>query len=115
VEVTTAAFLTLLAAICTVESNNRNLINIDDGGSASYGQCQVKLRTARHVGYHGSVVQLWKNPVVNRMVAGRYLAEQLRRYRGDVRKAVSAYNAGRAVGSNGKYVDKVLSIWRGND
>lgn len=52
--------------------------------------------------------------------SARYLAEQLRRYRGDVALSLAAYNAGpgnvrRSVPRNGEtefYVEKVLKEWR---
>ncbi len=48
------------------------------------------------------------DPEVNMYYAGRYLKWQLNRYGGDINKAISAYNAGRAIESNVYYVSKVL-------
>lgn len=107
----------LLSATCWVESNHKvNAVNVDDGGSSSYGACQIKLETAQMLGYTGAVKKL-KDPAVNVYWAGRYLKYQLDRYDGDPRKAVAAYNAGthrvNAKGQikNRKYVEKVFKAW----
>lgn len=106
-----AAFAALLSAICFVESSySHKALTVVDGNSASYGKCQVKLSTARFVGYKGTVTELWLNPKTNTSIAGRYLGYQLKRYRGDIRKAVSAYNCGTACNNPG-YVNRVLSVW----
>lgn len=100
----------LISAICFVESNHsHNAINVMDGGSASYGKCQMKLATARELGFKGSVSELWLNPEVNQYWAEQYLHKQIRRY-SDVRKGVAAYNAGSVKGEirNVKYVNKVF-------
>lgn len=98
----------LLLAICGVESNFTHNINVNDGGSASYGICQTKLDTARMF-----------NPRVTPGVllthrgsadyAAIYLRSLLARYHGDYLKAVSAYNAGRAIKGNQRYVNKVVA------
>jgi len=104
-------FAALLSAVCFVESgHNPHAINVSDGGSASYGYCQLKLSTARDMGFRGHVSELWHNREVNRKYASEYLRYQLKRYGGDVRKAVSAYNCGSACG-NRRYVKKVMDIW----
>ncbi len=107
----------LLSALCWVESNHKvTAINAQDGGSASYGVCQIKLDTARMLGYKGTVKTL-KEPAVNVYWAGRYLKYQLDRYSGDPRKAVAAYNAGthrvnkKGLIKNRKYVEKVFKAW----
>jgi soluble lytic murein transglycosylase-like protein len=102
--------LRLLKAVCKVESAlNPKATHYDDGGSHSYGLCQIKLETARSVGFTGSVPKLY-NPYVNAYYAGRYLKFQLVRYRGDWVRAISAYNAGHAkkVIKNRKYVNRVI-------
>jgi len=84
----------LLIALCSVESDLRpNVINHDDGGSASYGMCQIKIRTARHINGPTYVTDLL-NPEINAQVAAKYLRYQLVRYDGDVSCALAAYNAG---------------------
>jgi soluble lytic murein transglycosylase-like protein len=110
----------LLNAICHIESNhNIRAVSVNDGGSASLGVCQIKLATASLLGFKGSAESL-RRPDVNVHYAGLYLRHQLDRYDGDIRKAVSAYNAGKhrvnAKGEimNRKYVVKVLKQW-GNE
>lgn len=98
----------LLSAVCKVESGYRNIITWDSG-SASYGQCQVKLSTARDMGFKGGVSSLI-NPITNARVAARYLKFQLLRYNGDIKKAITAYNRGsykKGVRKNNVYVTKV--------
>lgn len=107
----------LLSSLCYVESKHDiNAINPDDGNSSSLGICQIKLSTARNLGFKGTETQL-KNPRVNIFYAGKYLSNQLHRYRGDFSQAISAYNAGtcrrnnRGEIKNRKYVAKVLAQW----
>lgn len=105
-------FAALLSALCFVESSHRvNAVHYDDGGSSSLGYCQIKLKTARWLGYKGSITNLWLNKETNKHWAGTYLRYQLKRYKGDIKKAVSAYNCGRACG-NTLYVDKVMKAWK---
>lgn len=99
-----------LKAICWVESrHNPNIIHKDDGGSDSYGICQIKLATARFMGFKGKAKDLL-DPKVNLHYAAKYLKYQKDRYGDNVRKAISAYNAGRYIKANKKYVDKVSSL-----
>lgn len=107
----------LNTAICTVESNlNPKAVNEDDGGSASLGICQIKLYTARTLGFKGTATEL-QRPETNIRYASAYLRSQLNRYSGDIRKAVSAYNMGtyreREDGTtyNRRYVSKVFHVW----
>lgn len=98
----------LLRAICTVESNlNPLAINQYDGGSPSYGLCQIKYATAKMVGYRGDPKGLL-NVETNTLYAARYLKRAITRYKADWLKAISAYNAGKASQYNVKYVNKVL-------
>jgi len=108
----------LLSAVCYVESNHRPAVtNLDDGGSPSYGLCQVKEDTARMLGYQGTAEQLRLNPYINAKYAAKYLRKQIDRYDGDLEKGVAAYNAGRlklnAKGDpiNARYVRKVFDAW----
>jgi soluble lytic murein transglycosylase-like protein len=106
----------LLIAICNTESNFRNVINVNDGGSASYGVCQVKLATARFIERREVAPSELLNPSVNLTIAAKYLAYQTRRY-GDKETdcIVSAYNAGSCLkNKEGKilnhiYLSKVYS------
>lgn len=107
----------LLSAVCFTESSHRvTVIRHNDGGSKSIGVCQIKLTTAQLVGYAGDEKSLL-NPTVNVYYAGKYLKKQLGRYRGDIPKAVAAYNAGKFKEGdygqpiNQNYVDKVFAAW----
>lgn len=106
----------LLSSICWVESNHRpSAIHLDDGGSPSQGVCQLKLTTARLMGFKGPSRQLMR-PRVNVYYAGKYLRYQLDRYE-DASKAILAYNAGsyrlnrKGRPVNRHYLNKVNKIW----
>lgn len=110
----------LLSALCYVESgHDYQAVNINDGGSSSYGVCQIKLSTAQLLGFKGTEKSLRK-PSTNIYYAGKYLRSQLNRYDNDITKAVAAYNAGtykvnkRGLTRNIKYVNKVLLAWSEN-
>lgn len=101
-------------AICWVETNHRNVINPKDGGSPSYGLCQIKLETANWIHYKHKLgnedlteADLMK-PEVNIFYAGLYFKYQWDKYK-DLKCAISAYNAGRCIkGNMNTYVKKVL-------
>ncbi len=108
----------LLQAVCKVESNHTvAAINHNDKGSPSLGVCQVKLATAKFLGYAHTEDTLLSDPKVNAYYAAKYIRRQLDRYQGDTTKAVAAYNAGscryNAEGliKNRQYVTKVLAAW----
>ena len=82
----------ILLAICTHESKLSNIINHNDGGSPTYGICQVKYSTAQMLGYQGKADGLM-NPKENAKWAANYLRYQQLRY-GDWCKTVAAYNSG---------------------
>lgn len=103
----------LLLAICTVESNlNPLAVNVHDGGSASYGLCQIKTETAEWLGKDGSPEELL-DPETNASIAALYLSKNLKRYRENESCAIAAYNAGtcrfnnKGLIRNRKYVNKV--------
>ena len=107
----------LLSAVCYVESHwTATAINPHDGGSASFGVCQVKYETAQTVLKAIGPINLM-DPEVNIKVAGTYLKHQIDRYPHDVRAAVAAYNAGKCRYNNRKlimnrrYVAKVFKAW----
>lgn len=101
----------LLHAICLVESGCRqHVTNHSDGGSPSYGPMQIKLTTARYVGFTGTAEQLMQ-PGTNAHYAAKYLVKKLNRYK-NILMAISAYNAGRAVDFNADYVEKVMKNYR---
>jgi soluble lytic murein transglycosylase-like protein len=108
----------LLSALCFVESgHNVQSVNLHDRGSKSLGICQIKLSTARFLGYKGSEKDLF-SPQVNIYYAGKFLARNIRRYDGNIYRGVSAYNAGtcrlnrRGQALNNKYVKKVYKAWK---
>jgi soluble lytic murein transglycosylase-like protein len=73
---------------------------------------QVLLIVARlDLGYAGDYYLLF-DPAINIDLGTKLLARQLKRYGGDIRKAVSAYNAGHYTESNSKsYVEPVLKYY----
>ena len=97
--------LTVLA-ICLAETNLRNVVNHKDGGSPSYGICQIKEGTAAWMDPQTSKKRLMDHNI-NLKVAARYFEYQMSKY-GSERKAISAYNAGRAITGNAAYVRRVL-------
>ena len=100
----------LLSSLCYVESNHRiNAYVRQDGGSPSIGVCQVKLATARALG-HVEGEKALMDASANSYYAAKYLRKQFDRYK-SWKKAVSAYNAGRAIKGNKKYVDRVMRGW----
>lgn len=107
----------LLSALCYVESKHRPYaFNENDGGSSSIGICQIKLGTARGLGFKGTAEEL-SRPKTNIYYAGKYLKTQIKRYGGDIKKAISAYNAGThrendlGLTLNRLYVAKVFKAW----
>lgn len=106
----------LLLAICTQESNLKNTINHHDGGSPSYGVCQLKSNTAKMVGFQGNPIELM-DVSTNIYWSGRYLAYQQTRYGNNWNKLAASFNAGsynpsdKVVGCprNLKYVRAVQS------
>lgn len=105
----------LVKAIVHTESSYdpdafRNEPRIKD---ASRGLMQILGRTAHDVGFEGPLDNLF-DPETNLEIGSRYLARQLKRYKGDTHSAVAAYNAGAArrhsnqTFRNQPYVDKVM-------
>lgn len=83
----------LLLAICTHESGLKNIESKQDGGSSSYGICQVKYETAKMIGFTGQAKDLMV-PEKNAKWAARYLRYQFDRYEDDWCKVTAAYNSG---------------------
>ena len=105
----------LLNAICWVESNHRNIDNMSDGGSPSYGVCQIKLATANWMKEHFNIpgVELepsdLQKPEINIYYSGLYLTYLSNRYKNDLKCIISGYNAGSCIEANqNTYVKKVL-------
>jgi len=107
----------LLYAICNVESRCKPAaLNHDDGTadqkamgvkSKSYGMFQIKVATARGLGFNSKPQELLK-PEVNAWYAAKLLRHLYDRY-GETDKVISAYNAGKYVKSNKPYVNQVLT------
>lgn len=103
----------LLSSLCFVESAHKpNAIHKDDGNSNSLGICQIKLATAKDLGFKGTEQELM-NPKTNIHYAGKYLKHQIIRYKGSTIKAIIAYNRGNAgTLIKTKYSSKVINTWR---
>jgi soluble lytic murein transglycosylase-like protein len=98
----------LIAAIIEVESMGRaNAI----GAAGEYGLMQLKCATAQQVGFVGECKVL-DDPKLNIFYGVKYLQWQWRRYKGDLREVISAYNAGTATSSNATYVNKTMSAYQ---
>lgn len=105
----------LLSSLCYVESHHKvSAIHHDDGGADSLGICQIKLKTAKNMGFKGTAKQLM-DPKMNIKYAGKYLRHQINRYH-SIPIAVIAYNRGSAKGLTvSKYQIKVYKQWRHNE
>jgi soluble lytic murein transglycosylase-like protein len=104
----------LLLAVCYVESGHKNVATHHDGGSASIGICQVKYSTARMMNKDVYISELFE-PRTNAESAARYLAHQYRRYNGNWRCAVGAFNSGSVkcvTGFDNAYTKKVWAALR---
>lgn len=107
----------LLYALCSVESRCRiSAINKDDATKEkkargvvehSVGLFQMKLATARGLGFTGTKLELLK-PEVNTWYASKLLRHLHIRYGADIIKVLSAYNAGTYTTKNKRYVNLVL-------
>jgi soluble lytic murein transglycosylase-like protein len=103
----------LLSSLCYVESKHKvSAMHHDDGGENSIGVCQIKLSTAKDLGFKGTEKDLM-NPKRNIHYAAKYLSKQVKRYNGSIEKAVIAYNIGHAgTLTSTKYQVKVFTKWR---
>ena len=85
-----------------------------DGGSLSYGICQIKLETAKAMARLNKHLHLLANhtnldnPRGNALFAALYLRHQLDLYNNNWRLAADAYNKGNAVSTNSRYVNHVM-------
>lgn len=100
----------LIESVCYVESHyDTNAYHKHDGKGNSVGLCQIKLSSARLVGFKGTEKELMR-PDVNIRFASKYLAHQLHRYKGCKARAVIAYNQGSAKNlTSTAYSRKVFS------
>lgn len=107
---------TVLAVIQAESSGRPRAKRTEPDGRVSRGLMQVLDPTARELGL-ADVQQLYI-PVVGISTGVKYLAQQLKRYRGNLANAIAAYNAGSArfnedeTYRNQGYVDKVLRFLR---
>lgn len=110
-QLTTGLDPKLLYAVCLAESSGNIKAYVhQDGTSPSIGLCQVKLGTAKGLGFTGTAEQLMQ-PGTNAHYAAKYLVKKLNRYK-NIPMAISAYNAGRAVDFNADYVERVMKNYR---
>lgn len=102
----------LLSSLCYIESKHDiTAVHHDDGTTDSLGVCQIKLQTAKELGFKSTAKDLM-DPKTNIYYAGKYLNHQLHRYN-DTRRAVIAYNMGSAKAlTSSKYQRKVYTYWR---
>ena len=106
------------AVIAQESSHGAALQAAEPGGRFSYGPMMVLDSTARALGVNDP--HLLRDPALGIWYGVRVLAEELRRFSGDVARALSAYNTGpvraqrNAQGKfpNQPYVDKVLGFWQ---
>lgn len=94
----------LLSSLCYVESRHMDVVNYNDGKGHSYGICQIKLSTARDMGFKGNDSEL-RRPENNIHYAARYLQYQYKRC-GSYSAAVTGYNSGSCHGK------LITSYWR---
>ncbi len=109
----------LMYSICQVESNCQpKAFNPHDSNAQqrsrgivdkSYGLFQIKLSTAKSLGFDKHAKELLK-PEVNAWYAAKLLRSLYSRY-GETPKVLSAYNAGRPSKCNRGYVSKVLKYY----
>lgn len=104
----------LLLAICTVESDLRNINNYNDRVEASLGICQVQLTTARSLVPHADRLAL-QQVEFNLTVAALYIKKLSNKYE-LIDEIISSYNMGsvkkiNGVYSNQSYVDKALALY----
>lgn len=102
----------IVAAVLHVESHGYPWSKSSAG---AVGLMQVKPLTARSVG-----VRVWWHPKRNILAGARYLARLLKRFHGNLRLAIAAYNAGPkyVVAYDGvppfpetqAYVDKIMQL-----
>lgn len=87
----------LLYAICSHESNGFMYdYTMYDNGSPSFSVCQVKLETAKMLGFKGNPMEL-RNPHVGIKYAALYLKYQQDRYGEDWVRLAASFNAGSYV------------------
>jgi soluble lytic murein transglycosylase-like protein len=111
--------VTLMYAICMQESKCRaGAINHNDGTklqknrgvvSKSHGMFQIKLATAKALGFTGTTKDLRKSDI-NAYYAAKLLRSLYNKYK-DTIKVISAYNAGKPITSNKNYTRRVVEYY----
>ena len=103
----------LLTSVCYVETSHKPAsIHYNDGTSNSIGICQIKLSASRQMGFKGTEADLL-DPTTNIYYAGKFLSYQLKRYKGNIPRAVTAYNKGHSSSDgNSAYYGKVYEQWK---
>jgi len=105
----------LLSSLCYIESgHNVKAFHRHDGKGNSVGICQIKLATAKMLGFKGTEKQLME-PQNNIEYAAKYLAKQIERYH-NINRGVIAYNMGNAKNlTTSQYQVKVFKHWKGKN
>jgi hypothetical protein len=78
-------------AVAWVESNFRNTINKNDGGSPSYGMMQVKCIAARQAGFKKNC-KLLKNEKIALRFGILFLEQKLKKYK-SMEEVFASYNS----------------------
>lgn len=102
----------VIKGVISVESKGNVLARANEKKvrSSSHGLMQVRCKTAKFMGAK-DCSDIY-NPETNIELGTKYIQYQVKRYNGDMKKALSAYNAGRAVTFNQAYTKKVLRACR---
>lgn len=98
----------LIASVIEVESDGNSA---STGTVGEIGLMQMKCETAKDMGYVWDCKRLYL-PDLNILYGAKYLAWQLKRYGGNLRMTLSAYNAGIATLANPTYVNKAMSAYQ---
>jgi hypothetical protein len=75
--------------------------------ATSWGIMQIMGLTARELDFRGQYLSELCSPF-GLYQGAKYLKKQLDKYKGDVEKAISAYNAGTATKNNEGYINSVI-------
>ena len=99
----------LLSSMCWVESKHQTeSINYHDGKGHSIGVCQIKLSTAKEMGFKGTQKELL-DPKNNIYFAGKYLKTCYNKYK-NWSRAITCYNKGHSSSHGGsEYLAKVMN------
>jgi soluble lytic murein transglycosylase-like protein len=92
-------------ALILVESNYKEDAVNKSAKIRSYGLTQLTLATAKR--FCGLTKKNIMDPLRNMECGARVLRYQIERYKGNLKKALSAYNAGTYTPKNTKYVKKI--------